>query len=118
MGQSISFIIIGVNVALKLIIIKLVEWVGEATVSSQKALITQGVLFAQFFNTGILILVVNANLTEHQPKILTQIFAGPFTDYMPQWYLEVGGKIVQTMLINSIMPLVSLASGYFVPLAK
>jgi len=31
LGQSISFIIIGVNVVLKLIIVELVCWVGEDT---------------------------------------------------------------------------------------
>ena len=64
------------NLVLKKVIISLVEWVGEPTESAQKALITKGVLFAQFFNTGILILLVNANLSEHQPQLLTQFFKG------------------------------------------
>lgn len=92
-GRSIAFIIVGVNIVLKIVTIKLVEWVGEETESRQKALITRSVFFAQFFNTGFLILIVNANLREHQPKEFTRYFDGPFTDYMPQWYLDVGLKI-------------------------
>ena len=112
-GQSIAFIIVGVNFVLKIITIKLVEWIGEETTSLEKTSITRGVLFAQFFNTGILILMVNANLTEHEPKLVTQFFHGPFTDYLPNWYLDVGTKIMQTMLINATMPLVSLCILYF-----
>ena len=114
-GQSIAFIIVGVNLALKAIIIALVEWVGEETLSEQKSSITRGVLFAQFFNTSILILLVNANLSEHEPKVVTQFFHGPFSDYVPSWYLEVGTKVLQTMIINSFMPLVALGTTYFVP---
>jgi hypothetical protein len=71
LGTSISFIIIFVNVILKMSIINLITWVGEDTVSEQLSSITNGVFYAQFFNTGILILMVNANLTEHEPKALT-----------------------------------------------
>lgn len=37
----------------------------------------------QFFNTGFIILIVNANMTEHEPKEFFKIFKGPFYDYMP-----------------------------------
>ena len=67
MGQSIAFIIIAVNIILKTVIIKLVEWIGDDTYSVQKSSITNKVFMAQFFNTGFLILIVNANLTEHEP---------------------------------------------------
>ena len=55
--------------------------------------------FAQFFNTGFLILIVNANMKEHDPSEFTKYFDGPFTDYMPQWYIDVGLKILQTVFI-------------------
>jgi hypothetical protein len=34
---------------------------------------------------------------------------------MPDWYTDVGHKIVNTMLINSILPYVGLVSGFAVP---
>ena len=86
LAQSISFIIIGVNVVLKLLIIELSIWVGEDTQSEQKASIVNNVFYAQFFNTGFLLLIVNGNLTEHQPKWLTQYMKGPYTDYNTEWY--------------------------------
>ena len=118
LGTSISFIIIFVNVILKMSIINLITWVGEDTVSEQLSSITNGVFYAQFFNTGILILMVNANLTEHEPKALTKYVEGPYFDYMPQWYASVGDKIVNTMLINSILPYVGLVTGFLIPKLK
>lgn len=114
-GQSIAFIIIAVNVALKLLIINLVYWIGEDTQSQQKSSITNGVFYAQFFNTGFLLLLVNANATEHNPEFITKYMKGPYHDYMPDWYLDVGLKITQAMVINSIMPYVGVAVAFIVP---
>jgi len=117
-GQSIAFLIIAVNLILKTSIIKLITWVGEDTNSEQLGSITNGVFVAQFFNTGFLLLFVNANLTEHEPHFFTKFFKGPFYDYMPIWYVSVGGKIVQTMMIQSILPYPLLTAGFVVPALK
>lgn len=37
---------------------------------------------------------------------------------MPDWYSNVGYKIVQTMIINSIMPYVGLVTGFAIPWLK
>jgi hypothetical protein len=37
---------------------------------------------------------------------------------MPDWYSNVGYKIVQTMIINSIMPYVGLCTGFAIPWLK
>ena len=118
LGSSVSIIIIVVNLILKNVIIRGITWVGEDTNSEQLSSITNGVFIAQFFNTGILLLLVNGNMTEHEPKILTKYFNGPFYDYMPAWYSNVGLKIVTTMIINAIMPFVALATTFIVPALK
>jgi hypothetical protein len=117
-GQSVAFVIIAINLVLKTIIIKGITWVGEDTNSEQLASITNGVFVAQFFNTGFLLLLVNGNMSEHWPHFITKFIQGPFYDYMPDWYVNVGGKIVQTMLINSIMPYVGLVTGFLIPAIK
>lgn len=74
--------------------------------------ITNVVLATQFFNTGILILIVNSNLVEHWPYALTKYTeTGKFTDYQPFWYSEVGYYIVQSMMINSMMPYATLMTS-------
>ena len=69
--------------------------------------------YAQFFNTGFLILLVNANLSEQDflPDSMKNALNGPFADYVPDWYGDVGLKILQTMVINAIMPLVGVVKG-------
>lgn len=68
----------------------------------------KGAFLGQFFNTGLIILIVNANLSEHKPKKFWKIFNGPFYDYMPQWYIDVGLKIITTYTVQGIMPYINL----------
>lgn len=96
-------------------IIALISWVGYDTRSEELTRITNWVFMAQFFNTGFLLLLVNANITEHSPKYLTKHFANSFYDYEPQWYANVGKMIVQTMAINSLMPYIGLFTTINVP---
>jgi|TARA_B110000285_G_scaffold209861_1_gene251219 hypothetical protein len=67
LGTSISFAIVAINTILKEMIIFLITWIGEDTVSAQLASITNGVFYAQFLNTGILLLLLNANMEEFSP---------------------------------------------------
>jgi hypothetical protein len=102
----ITVFIVVVNKILTIISIDLITWIGFGTKSAQTKNITNGVFLAQFFNTGLLILLVNANLEETMP-LLGGIFTGPFNDYIPVWYRSVGYTIVQTMLMNAFIPIFS-----------
>jgi hypothetical protein len=58
-------------------------------------------------------------MTEHESfAVVTKYINGRHYDYMPAWYADVGAKIVQTMLINSILPYVGLATGFIIPAIK
>ena len=67
--------------------------------------ITNAVLMVLFFNTAILMLIVNANLTEIS-GFLGSIFNGIYYDYSPKWYSTIGNQLVHTMLINAFMPII------------
>lgn len=117
-GGGISVIIIVVNGILKTSIIMLIQWVGEDTYSEQLSSITNGVFYAQFFNTGLLLLLVNANMTEHKPSLITSQIDNQYYDYSPDWYADVGQKLFQTMIIQSILPYVTLTTGFIIPRLK
>jgi len=68
--------------------------------------ITNGIFIAQFFNTAILILIVNA-AAGAKGSVAYMIFRGRYLDYTDQWYSLVGYAITQTMLINAFMPLIN-----------
>lgn len=84
-----------------MVIINLVKWVGEDTNSEQLSSITRAIFIAQFFNTGIILLLVQANLSEHWPKAFwtTATNGGRFYDYSPNWYGDVGSTIAFSMVI-------------------
>jgi len=54
--------------------------------------VTNGVFVAQFVNTGILIILPNANLQEIGIPI-TSMMGGIFYDFAPKWYTVVGFKL-------------------------
>jgi len=81
-GSMMSFLIVVINTILRLILITLIKWIGEDTHSKQIKTITNGVFVTQFFNTAILLLMVNANVAEVGLP-LASIFAGPFYDFTP-----------------------------------
>jgi len=56
--------IVAINFILRMFIIKLIIYIGKDTESEQTRLITNGVFIVQFFNTALLLLMVNANMTE------------------------------------------------------
>jgi hypothetical protein len=63
-------------------------------------------------------LLVNANLTEHTFIPGHKFIQGPFYDYMPQWYVEVGFKMVQTQIIGCIVPWITCTMAFFLPFVK
>ena len=81
--------IVVINKILTTVAIAGITWIGYDTHSEKDSKITNGVFAAQFFNTAILLLLVNANLSEVTPMI-GWIFNGPFNDFIPLWYRVVG----------------------------
>jgi hypothetical protein len=54
-------------------------------------------------------------LSEYGENVFVDSFTGPFTDYTPAWYNDVGYKTLQTMIINMMMPFANYCSTYMVP---
>jgi len=87
LGLLITVVIITVNYMLRMIVIWLITEIRQNTQSKRLGSITNGIMIAQFFNTGILLTLVNANVTEHRPKFITKyIKSGKYYDYSPIWY--------------------------------
>lgn len=64
-------------------------------------------------NTGFLLLLVQANLKEVDIPLASSIFSkGPFYDYLPKWYVAIGYKMTQTMIINSFFLYIDFAIAW------
>ena len=111
-SNSITVIITVINIIIKIVTVKLISWIGYDTHSELVTAISNGVFAAQFFNTAILVLLVYANFSEFSEG--ETFFDGPFYDYQPGWYSVVGFKIVQTMIINAFLPIVTESMPIFI----
>jgi len=47
-------------------------------------------------------------MKQHKPRAFWKLFNGPFSDYLPQWYIEVGVKIITTYTVQGIMPYINV----------
>ena len=83
----------------------LLSWVGFTSHSEVYTRISVQIFFATFFNTAIVILLANANLAEAIP-FLKGVFNGAYNDYSVDWYVDVGGIIVISMIINAFVPII------------
>lgn len=86
-------LIITINTVLKKSTVALITWIGYDTYSELMTRIINGVFIVLFFNTGILLLLVNANLSDVSTP-LGNVFHSRFFDYSPKWYVFVGDKLV------------------------
>lgn len=102
-SNGITVFIVVINVALKMTSIELISWIGYDTYSELMTRITNGVFIVLFFNTGLLMTLASANLSDVSP-LLAKFFDGEHYDYSPNWYGSVGYLLVQTMLLNAFMP--------------
>jgi hypothetical protein len=110
-NQAASQSIVVINYLLRFFIIVLIKYIGKDTESAQTRLITNGVFIVQFFNTGILLLLVNANLTE-QSSILGVIFSGGSADFDSEWFKQIGNTVVAAMIYNIVWPLIEFFAFY------
>ena len=105
-NQAVTIGIVAINFILRMIIIKLIIYIGKDTESEQTRLITNGVFIVQFFNTALLLLLVNANMSEQGSffKLLSKDTGIP--DFNSQWFNEIGSTLVAAMLFNVYWPVI------------
>lgn len=93
--NAVTVAIISMNYVLKQVAMRLIAWIGYDTYSELMVKITNGIFLVLFFNTGLLLTLVNANLSDIAlSEFLTTIFDGKFYDYSPQWYAKIGYTLV------------------------
>lgn len=105
-NQAVTIGIVAINFILRMFIIKLITYIGKDTESEQTRLITNGVFIVQFFNTALLLLLVNANMSEQGGffDILSRDSGIP--DFNTLWFNEIGTTLVGAMLFNVYWPVV------------
>lgn len=109
-SNSISYFLVLGNMFLRKACEALVDWIGYDTETVRLEKKTTIVFILQFFNTAILLLMINTNWSE-------QFFAfgltkGDLSDFNGQWFATVGSTMIYTMVFNSVYPVME-ACGYW-----
>jgi hypothetical protein len=101
-----SFIVVVVNYLLATFMRHLTFLEGHHSYNALNASYALRLFFAQFFNTGVLTVIINASVTgvKYLTTTLGVYSTGKYDDFSPAWYTNVGGQIVTTMLINIVSP--------------
>jgi len=104
MSNAVSYLIVGINYGLRVAIIIIIVILGLDTESEQTKVITNGVFITIFFNTGLLLTSVQANLAE-QASWLGVIFSGSMPDFCSDWFTDVGDTLISAMMFNVYWPM-------------
>lgn len=105
-NQAVTIGIVAINFILRLFIIKLIIYIGKDTETEQTRLITNGVFIVQFFNTALLLLMVNARFTDQNSTFSFFSRDQGMPDFNSQWFNEIGTTLVGAMLFNVYWPVV------------
>lgn len=89
----------------------MIKMVGYHTETGEIAAITMTIFIATFFNTGVLLLLADADLS--QVSFLGWIpLNGPFPDLTEQWYIVIAPSMVMTMAINAVYPYIDFGISF------
>mmetsp|Transcript_19443 Transcript_19443/g.29890 ORF Transcript_19443/g.29890 Transcript_19443/m.29890 type:complete len:148 (+) Transcript_19443:2188-2631(+) len=99
-----GFVISLTNFFFRFAIIYIIKSIGFETITEETVKIRLFVFAVQFFNSGILILLIGANI-DFLPKI-NVLLHGPYSDFTSDWYKNIGNTIVTNMMFTAVYPII------------
>lgn len=79
-----------INIVIRTVNIKLITSIGYATVSKQVSLIMLSIFWATFINTGIILLMTNAELKDTPYPLALFPIHSQYPDFNENWYEQIG----------------------------
>lgn len=104
--KGIGFTINIVNLIAGVVIRKLIVLVGYSTKSLEIKAIKNALFYTQFFNTALVLMIVNANFIGFGGLPDNFFTRGEFNDFSLGWYESVGSALVYTMIICAVWPII------------
>ncbi|GMF39038.1 unnamed protein product [Phytophthora fragariaefolia] len=103
-----SAVVVVVNIVLKTTLRRFASFERHTSESVKASAVALKLFAAQFLNTAIIVLVVNAALSLNAVPVIGELFRGKYSDFQRDWYPTVGMGVTMTMLINAVVPQVIL----------
>jgi hypothetical protein len=110
--QGVAYLIIFINFFCSMILFGLIEWIGYATQSGLNKAFTVAIFVTQFFNTGIILLLIKSNFSEAGIPFLGVIFRSVYYDFDPTWYDDIGSALSFAMFYSAIWPIIEFLFFY------
>ncbi|TYZ57587.1 hypothetical protein PybrP1_013208 [[Pythium] brassicae (nom. inval.)] len=107
-------VVIVVNMLMDVILRAFADFERHYSESSKASGIALKLFAAQFLNTAIVVLVVNASLGLTRIPVVNELLKGKYKDFERDWYPTVGMGITTTMLINAFLPQLQLFVHMFI----
>ncbi|CAM9493483.1 unnamed protein product [Ectocarpus sp. 4 AP-2014] len=95
-----------VNTLLTSVMGKLAKFERHVSLSDFTSTVTAKLALAQFLNTALIVIIVNAGYTGGGLGFMQDlgVLAGEYNDFERSWYATVGVAVAMTMLINVVVP--------------
>lgn len=106
----VTFLVSAINYFLKNINIGLVKDIGIEREGKQDSMIMNFIFASTFFNTAIILLLVNSNL-QYSPISFIPIY-NIYAEITADWYVDIGITMTQSMIIIAGMPIAFLMGFY------
>jgi len=90
----------------------MIKKVGYHTETGEITAIMVTIFVATFFNTAVLLLLADANLSEITLLSWIPGLSGPFPDLTEQWYIIIGPSMIFTMFLNAIYPYIDFGISF------
>ena len=85
------------------LIIFMVKWVGFSSFSKEIKHIKGAVFIFSFFNTGLLVLLINADFA-----YFNRFFTGKYSDFNAEWYSDIGSTIISSLVFTAVYPIIEI----------
>jgi hypothetical protein len=103
--------VVFVNTTLKVILTKLAVLERHNSISAQSKNMTFKIFLAQFLNTALVVLILNAEVPAEvksmMPPPADMMAKGTYEDLLRVWYVNVGKGLTMTMMLNIFIPHIS-----------
>ena len=102
LANLVTFLVSCINIVIRKLNIALIQKIGFHTESEQTNMIMISIFVATFINTGIILLLTNANLA-YSVLSFVPIY-NQYADLDRNWYLDIAPSLTQTMIIMAMFP--------------
>lgn len=101
-------IVVTVNFLLKTILRMFAVFERHTSESTKTMRVAVRMFGAQFVNTALIVIIVNASFGLSSVPVVNRFLGGKYRDFEREWYPTVGMGIATTMLLNALVPQVTL----------